>query len=62
MGNILTIGVIITAIVLMVGFITGQSWLAWGLGILNIVFGPVCLILYLIEIKKGVFKDDGADA
>jgi len=45
-------------VIIAIGVLQGANWLLWGMGILNIVFGPVCLVLYLLEIRKGVFNED----
>ena len=36
----------------------GGSGFLWFLAIANLCFGPICLIAYLREVRKGVFKDD----
>lgn len=56
-GNFFTILVLIIAVIIGAGFIYGGSYAIWILSIANILCGPICLILYLIEIKKGVFSN-----
>lgn len=57
-GNISAVIVVILAIFMLVGFVMGISALFWVLAIFNIVCGPVCFILYLIEVKRGVFATE----
>lgn len=38
--------------------LTGSNLLIYNLFLINILCGPLCIIFYLIEVKKGVFKDD----
>lgn len=54
-GNFFAVIVVILAILLLVGFTIGNAMLFWVLAILNLICGPVCFILYLIEVKRGVF-------
>ena len=42
-------------------WIGGFNWMAWMLAILNLVTGPVVLIAYLREVRKGVFADTDDD-
>ena len=57
----LIILVILSAVYLITPMIGGYNWLGWMLGILNILAGPCVLIAYLLEVRKGIFKDDSAD-
>ena len=43
-------------------FIGGYDWLAWVLGIVNVIAGPACLIAYIREIRKGIFSMDDEEA
>lgn len=56
----LIILVILSAVYLITPMIGGYNWLGWMLGILNILAGPCVLIAYLLEVRKGIFKDDSA--
>lgn len=38
-------------------WIGGFNWMAWMLAILNLATGPIVLIAYLREVRKGVFAD-----
>jgi len=44
-----------------VGFVTGASWYFYIMATINLVCAPICLIFYLIEVKKGVFADKPED-
>lgn len=52
---------ILSAIYLITPMIGGYNWLGWMLGILNVLAGPCVLIAYLLEVRKGIFKDDSAE-
>lgn len=56
----LIILVILSAVYLITPMIGGYNWLGWMLGILNILAGPCVLIAYLLEVRKGIFRDDSA--
>lgn len=58
-GNLFSIVVLIMAVIIAVGFATAGSYTIWIIAIANLVCGPVCLAMYLIEVKKGVFRDMG---
>lgn len=57
-ANFLVIAVIVIIVILAAGFLSGANWLAWLLFLINIIFGPACLFFYLLEVKRGVFRDD----
>ena len=57
-GNVLAIVVLIVSCILPFGFIVGTEILFWLLIITNLLFGPICFIGHLIEVKKGVFAYD----
>ena len=58
-SNICVLVCIALAAIYMFGsWIGGFNWMAWMLAILNLVTGPAVLILYLREVRKGVFADD----
>ncbi|MGN0671762.1 MAG: hypothetical protein ACI4KE_03940 [Anaerovoracaceae bacterium] len=57
----LIILVILSAVYLITPMIGGYNWLGWMLGILNILAGPCVLIAYLLEVRKGIFRDDSAE-
>lgn len=48
---------VFSSIYLFVPWIGGYNWLAWLLAIFNLIAGPVALIGYIIEIRKGIFDD-----
>lgn len=54
-GNFFAVIVVILAVLILAGFVVGSSALFWLLAVLNLVTGPICFVLYLMEIKKGVF-------
>lgn len=56
-GNLLSIVTVIVALSILIGFATGNSAIIWFLLVVNFVFGPACLFFYLVEVKKGVFRD-----
>lgn len=49
---------VLSAIYLFVPLMGGFNWLAWLLAILNLVAGPAVLIAYIMEVRKGVFRED----
>ncbi len=62
-GSILAVIVVLLSVLVPLGFLYGTSVLFWFLIIVNFLFGPCCLVGYLLEVKKGVFAyDDGDDA
>ncbi len=52
---ITVIVVILLAVLLPVA---GGKFMLIFLGIANLIFGPICAILYIMEVKKGVFNVD----
>ena len=36
----------------------GYNWLGWILAILNLIAGPAVLIAYILEVRRGVFKEE----
>mgnify|MGYP001168700045 CR=1 FL=1 len=48
---------IFSGIYLIVPMFGGYNWLAWMLGILNLAAGPTVLAGYIVEVRKGIFKD-----
>lgn len=57
-GNIFSIVVLAISIFVLYGFANGTSTMMYFLAIANLICGPLCLILYLLEVKKGIFKTD----
>jgi len=58
----LVVMVIIVSFVILWGFTTGVTGVVWFLAIFNLLFGPCCLFFYLLEVKRGVFKNiDGQE-
>lgn len=49
---------ILSAIYLFIPMMGGYNWLGWLLAILNLIAGPAVLIGYILEVRKGVFRDD----
>ncbi len=60
-GNIFSVIVLAVSILILYGFVKGASSLMYLLAIANLICGPICLVMYLIEVKKGVFKTDEKD-
>ena len=60
-GNILAVIALLISIIILVGFTVGSSSIIWLLLIVNFVSGPACLFFYLLEVKKGVFKNMGQE-
>ena len=58
-GNWLTLLVVLLSILIPIGFMYGSDFMIWSFIVLNFVFGPLCLIFYLFEVKRGVFSYDG---
>jgi len=54
-GNIFSVVVVIVAALLLYGFYAGSELVIYALVAINLVSGPLCLILYLREVKRGVF-------
>ncbi|MDR2487195.1 MAG: hypothetical protein LBD12_04445 [Clostridiales Family XIII bacterium] len=54
----LAVAVLLSAVLIGIGFLTGNTALVIGLGIINILFGPVTLFFYLREVKRGIFRAD----
>lgn len=50
--------IVLSAIYCVMTLIGGYNWFGWFLAIANLVAGPACLIAYIIEVRKGVFRDD----
>ena len=55
-GNIFSVVVLAISIFVLLGFANGATSMMYFLVIANLICGPLCLILYLIEVKKGIFK------
>ena len=60
-GNILAIIVLVASCLLPLGFAVGTEVLFWVLIVINLLFGPVCFIGYLMEVKRGVCAYDDGD-
>ena len=54
--NIFSVVVVIISLLILYGFTVGNTPIFYFLIIANFVCGPICLVLYLIEIKRGVFR------
>ena len=48
----------IIVVMIIWGLTSGIDALFWIFIVAEFVFGPACFILYLREVKRGVFKDD----
>ncbi len=49
---------ILSAIYLFTPMVGGYNWLGWILAILNIIAGPAVLIAYILEVRRGVFREE----
>lgn len=49
---------ILSAIYLFTPMVGGYNWLGWILAILNLIAGPAVLIAYILEVRRGVFKEE----
>jgi hypothetical protein len=49
---------ILSGIYLFVPWVGGYNWVGWLLAITNLLAGPLTLIAYLNEVRKGVFKEN----
>ncbi len=58
LGNVLAIIVVLVAGLLIWGLTVGIDVVFWIFSIMLFLFGPVCFVLYLREVKRGIFKDD----
>jgi Flp pilus assembly protein TadB len=61
LGNFLAVCIFILCILFGYGFIVGSDIMMWFIIIVNFIFGPICFIFYLIEVKRGIFSADGID-
>ena len=52
---------VLSAIYLFTPMMGGYNWLGWLLAILNLIAGPIVLVAYILEVRKGVFRDDEAE-
>ena len=57
LGNILAIIVVLVVCLLIWGLTVGINVIFWIFSIMLFLFGA-CFVLYLREVKKGIFKDD----
>ena len=55
-GNIFAIMVICLNLICLWGFYSGITAVFVAIGIINLCIGPICLIAYVKEIRKGVFR------
>ena len=53
---------VLSAIYLITPMIGGYNWYGLILAILNLIAGPAVLIAYLLEVRKGIFRDDSEEA
>lgn len=58
LGNILAIIVVLIACLLIWGLLVGIDVVFWIFSVMLFLFGPACFVLYLREVKRGIFKDD----
>lgn len=49
---------ILSAIYLFTPMVGGYNWLGWILAILNLIAGPAVLIAYILEVRRGVFREE----
>lgn len=56
-ASFLPVVAVLVSIFILYGFATGNSAIIWFLLIVNFISGPACLFFYLLEVKKGVFKN-----
>lgn len=58
LGNFLAVIVMLVACLLILGLKVGIDAVFWIFIVLLFIFGPACFVLYLREVKSGIFKDD----
>lgn len=58
LGNFLGIIVVLVACLLIWGLKVSIDAVFWIFIVMLFVFGPACFLLYLREVKRGIFKDD----
>lgn len=57
--SLMAVAVSILAGIMAVNAMSGLTLIFFG--IFNFVFGPICLILYIKEVRKGVFEEEESD-
>lgn len=60
-GNVLSAFIVVLCILLVFAVNNALGPLFWFLIIVNLVSGPACLILYLREVRSGIFAYDESD-
>ncbi len=58
LGNFLAVIVMLVACLLILGLKVGIDAVFWIFIVLLFFFGPACFVLYLREVKRGIFKDE----
>ena len=61
LGNIIAVIVLIICVLIIWCLVGGIDIVFWFFIIVEFIFGPACFVLYLREVKKGVFKDDSEE-
>lgn len=57
----LIILVVLSAVYLFTPMMGGYNWLGWILAILNLIAGPAVLIAYILEVRKGIFREESSE-
>ena len=57
----LVIVFVLSAIYLFTPMMGGYNWFGWILAVLNLIAGPAVLIAYILEVRKGVFREESRE-
>lgn len=57
LGTLAAVVTVIVSVVILAAFYYGVTSIIWMLAIINLLSGPICLIMYLREAKKGIFSE-----
>ncbi|MCI9597391.1 MAG: hypothetical protein HFE75_08860 [Firmicutes bacterium] len=57
-GNICAVLVLVSVVLMIVCMLCAPGALLIGTVIIMVLSGPICLIAYLLELRKGVFVND----
>lgn len=58
LGNLLAVVVVLVACLLIWGLVVSIDAVFWIFIVMLLIFGPACFVLYLREVKRGIFKDE----
>ena len=61
LGTIAALATIVISIIILAAFYYESAAVMWVLAVMNILSGPICLIMYLREAQKGVFSGENEE-